>query len=108
MKRCFLVLWVVLLSSAFAQQAGGVLRVGMQTDPVGLDPHTTNATATRNMLENVYDTLVMFDPELNIVPGLAESWETSEDGLSWTFRLREGVTFHDGSPLTANYVVFSI
>jgi peptide/nickel transport system substrate-binding protein len=108
MKRGLLVLWVVLVSSAFAQQAGGVLRVGMQTDPVGLDPHTTNATATRNMLENVYDTLVMFDPELNILPGLAESWEASEDGLTWTFSLRDGVTFHDGSPLTASDVVFSL
>ena len=56
-----LIAWTPL---ALAQQTGGVLRVRMQTDPVGLNPHTTNATATRNMLENVYDTLVMFDSSL--------------------------------------------
>ena len=98
----------VLAAFALAQTPGGVLRVGMQTDPVGLDPHITNATSTRNMLENVYDTLVMFDSSLQIVPGLAESWTASDDGLTWTFTLREGVTFHDGTPLTASDVKFSI
>ena len=100
-----LMVWTPLV---LAQQTGGVLRVGMQTDPVGLDPHTTNATATRNMLENVYDTLVMFDSSLQIVPGLAESWEASEDGLTWTFSLRPGVTFHNGDPLKASDVAFSV
>jgi peptide/nickel transport system substrate-binding protein len=93
---------------AFAQPTyGGVLRAGMQTDPVGLDPHITNATATRNMLENTYDTLVMFNAALEIVPGLAESWSASDDSLQWTFNLREAV-FHDGTPVTAADVVFSI
>ena len=114
MKRFFVLTTVCvtglvwLMPLAWAQQAGGVLRVGMQTDPVGLDPHTTNATATRNMLENVYDTLVMFDSSLQIVPGLAESWEASDDGLTWTFTLRPGVTFHNGDPLKASDVAFSI
>ena len=107
MKR-FLFALIVLAPFALAQQPGGVLNVGMQTDPVGLDPHTTNATATRNMLENVYDTLVMFDSSLQIVPGLAESWEASEDGLTWTFKLRPGVTFHNGDPLRASDVAFSL
>lgn len=113
MKRFFVLLILLGFSLAPAQttaqpQYGGVLRAGMQTDPVGLDPHSTQATSTRNMLENVYDTLVMFDSSLQIVPGLAESWETSEDGLTWTFKLRDGVTFHDGTPLTASDVVFSL
>ena len=109
MKRLLVSMVVLCLGLVLAQpQYGGVLRAGMQTDPVGLDPHATQATASRNMLENVYDTLVMFDSSMQIVPGLAESWETSEDGLSWTFTLREGVTFHDGSPLSAADVVFSI
>jgi len=109
-RRSLVLLAAALLASlALAQPTmGGVLRVGMQTDPVGLDPHITNATSTRNMLENVYDTLVMFDSSLQIVPGLAESWTASDDGLTWTFTLREGVTFHDGTPLTASDVVFSI
>jgi peptide/nickel transport system substrate-binding protein len=109
MKQFLLV--VVVLSFAFAvaqPKYGGVLRAGMQTDPVGLDPHTTQATATRNMLENVYDTLVMFDSQMQIVPALAESWTTSEDGLTWTFKIRQGVTFHDGSPFKASDVAFSL
>jgi peptide/nickel transport system substrate-binding protein len=107
MKRVLTLLFALVLGVAAAQQYGGTLRVGMQTDPVGLDPHVSNATATRNMLENTYDTLVMFDSTLAIVPGLAESWEASADGLQWTFNLREA-TWHDGQPVTAQDVVFSI
>ncbi len=105
----FALLALVFAGFALAQpKYGGVLRAGMQTDPVGLDPHTTNATATRNMLENVYDTLVMHDSSGAIVPALAESWSASDDGLVWTFVLRAGVTFHNGDALTASDVAFSI
>ncbi len=108
-RRLIALALVALLGVALAQpKYGGTLIAGMQTDPVGLDPHITNATSTRNMLENVYDTLVMFDSSLQIVPGLAESWDVSDDGLTWTFHLREGVTFHDGDPLQASDVAFSI
>jgi peptide/nickel transport system substrate-binding protein len=108
MKRTVIVTLALLLGLALAQpQYGGVLRVGMQTDPVGLDPHLSNATATRNMLENTYDTLVMHDETLAIVPGLAESWEASDDLLQWTFHLREA-RWHDGQPVTAADVAFSI
>ncbi len=44
----------------------------------------------------------------DFVPGLAESWEVSDDGLVWTFKIREGVTFHDGTPLTAEDVAWSL
>lgn len=87
---------------------GGTLRAGMQTDPVGLDPHLTTATATRNMMENVYDTLVMVSAEGRYVPGLAESWTTSADGLTWTFRVRSGVRFHNGRTMTAEDAAYSI
>ncbi len=110
MARRLLVLTLLLSAAlAFAQpKYGGTLIAGMQTDPVGLDPHITNATSTRNMLENVYDTLVAFDSSLRIVPALAESWTVSDDGLVWTFDLRDGVTFHNGEPLLASDVKFSI
>jgi peptide/nickel transport system substrate-binding protein len=109
MRRSFVMLLAFLvLGAGLAQpQYGGVLRVGMQGDPVNLDPHLSNATLTRNMMENVYDTLVMFNAGLEIVPGLAESWSASEDGLQWTFHLREA-TWHDGRPVTADDVAFSI
>ncbi|WP_425144874.1 ABC transporter substrate-binding protein [Deinococcus sp.] len=93
---------------ASAQTAGGILRAGMQADPVGLDPHVTQATSTRNQLENVYDTLVSFDSSGKIVPALASSWTASKDKLTWTFKLRGGVKFHNGRTLEASDVVFSI
>jgi peptide/nickel transport system substrate-binding protein len=59
------------------------------------------------VLENVYDTLVQPGDDLTMEPALAEDWETSDDLLTWTFTLREGVTFHDGSELTSEDVVAS-
>lgn len=61
----------------------------------------------RFVWSQVYETLVRLDPDLNIVPGLAESWETPDDGKTWIFHLREGVSFHDGTPFDADAVVFS-
>jgi len=87
---------------------GGTLRAGMQTDPVGLDPHLTTATATRNMMENVYETLVVVSPDLRILPGLAESWKVSDDGLTWIFTIRQGVKFHNGRVMTAEDAAYSI
>ncbi|MFC4454129.1 ABC transporter substrate-binding protein [Deinococcus sonorensis] len=94
--------------TAYAQTSGGILRAGMQADPVGLDPHVTEATSTRNQLENVYDTLVAFDSSGKIVPSLATRWTASKDGLTWTFTLRSGVKFHNGRALEASDVVYSI
>jgi peptide/nickel transport system substrate-binding protein len=59
-------------------------------------------------LTSVYDPLVWLTPEGRFVPGLAEEWEISEDGLTYTFRLRDGVTFHDGAPFNAEAVRFSL
>ena len=56
----------------------------------------------------IYDTLVEEAGISNFLPGLAESWEVSDDGLVWTFKIREGVTFHDGTPLTAEEVAWSL
>ena len=87
---------------------GGTLRLGMQTDPVGLDPHLSSATATRNMMEHVYDTLIFYSAEGRFRPGLAESWTTSTDGLTWTFHLRRNAKFHNGRPFVADDVVYTI
>lgn len=96
------------LAQPASPRYGGTLRAGMQTDPVGLDPHLSTATATRNMMENVYDTLVMINAEGRIAPGLAETWKTSEDGLTWTFTMRRNVKFHNGRTMTPDDVVYSI
>jgi len=72
----------------------------------GLDPYSLNETFTLGVLGNVYEGLTRRDADLNIIPGLAESWEIVDD-TTWRFNLREGVTFHNGNPLTAEDVVFS-
>ncbi|MCV7369966.1 ABC transporter substrate-binding protein [Mycolicibacterium duvalii] len=87
--------------------AEGSLVAAIAGEPDQLDPHKTTAYFSFEVLENVFDTLVEPDENLQMRPALAKSWEVSPDELTWTFRLRENVTFHDGSPLTAEDVVYS-
>src|SRR5690606_18369599 len=87
--------------------AGGVVVAGIAGEPDQLDPHSTTAYFSFQVLENVFDTLVQPDENLEMGPALAEDWEVSEDQLTWTFHLREGVTWHDGSPFTADDVAYS-
>ncbi|MTK02355.1 ABC transporter substrate-binding protein [Micromonospora sp. CP22] len=87
--------------------AGGVLNAAIGGEPDQLDPHKTSAYYSFQVLENVFDTLVEPDENLEMKPALATEWTTSDDQLTWTFTLREGVTFSDGSPLTAEDVVYS-
>jgi peptide/nickel transport system substrate-binding protein len=83
--------------------------VGVVGVPPGLDPHHYLEPAVGVLARNIYDTLVYRDAEtLEFVPGLAESWEISVDGLRYTFRLRQGITFHDGTPFNADAVRVSI
>jgi len=77
-------------------------------DAVSFDPHALNEGGTSMLLQHVYETLTTVDPELNQIPSLATEWTLSEDGLVWDIKIREGVTFHDGTPLTAEDVVFSL
>lgn len=80
------------------------LRYALSGNPDTLDPHRTAGTLTFQVLKSVYDTLVEPDENGKIVPALAERWDVSEDGRIWTFRLRGGVTFHDGTPLSSRDV----
>lgn len=85
---------------------GGKLTIAGPLQLVTLDQMmiTQEPTAPRHA---VYEQLVALDANLAPQPALADSWETSEDGLTWTFRLRDGVTFHNGAPMTADDVVAS-
>jgi len=85
-------------------QDGNVLVMARAADATGLDPHTQTAFASFRLLELIYEPLVTLDADLNVVPALAESWEFSEDAMTLTFHLREGVTFHDGSEMDAEDV----
>jgi peptide/nickel transport system substrate-binding protein len=90
-----------------AAEGGGTLIAAQGAEPDRLDPHLTSAYASFQILENVYDTLVQPGDDLTMEPALAESWEISDDQLTWTFALREGVTFHNGRELVADDVVYS-
>ena len=82
------------------------LKVALQGGLNSLDPYTLNESVTLGLLANVMEGLIKRDKDLKIVPGLAERWEVLEP-THWRFHLRKGVTFHDGSPFTADDVVFS-
>lgn len=85
------------------------IRVGLQVGPPTLDLTSSPAAAIPQvLLYNVYETLVQLAPDGSIVPLLAESYEISDDGLTYTFNLRDGVTFHGGQSFTADDVVYSI
>ena len=93
--------------AAFAQQAD--ISIGMVLEPPNLDPTAGAAAAIDEVVyANVFEGLTRFAPDGSIVPGLARSWEISEDGLTYTFTLADGVTFHDGTTMTAEDVVFSL
>ena len=87
--------------------SSGNLVAAIAGEPDQLDPQKTSAYFSFEVLENVFDTLVQPDANLEMRPALAESWTVSPDQLVWTFHLRRGVTFHDGSPFTADDVVYS-
>ena len=83
--------------------------IGVQLEPPHLDPTSAAAGAIDQVLySNVFEGLTRFGSDGSVNPGLAESWDISEDGLTYTFNLRSGVKFHDGTDLDATDVVFSL
>ena len=96
--------------AASAQLAGAqsVLRVVPQADLKNLDPVWTTAIITSNHGYMVYDVLFAMDRELKPQPQMVDTYERSADGMLWTFKLREGLTFHDGSPVEAADAVQSM
>ncbi len=94
-------------------RAQGTLIYGMPADHDILDPHATGGWITYQVTYNVFESFVkedLTDPDVMtppLVPGLATSWDVSDDGTEYTFHLREGVTFHDGEPFDADAVMFN-
>ncbi len=86
-----------------------VLEVAVDASPVGLDPHRATAFSTFQMINGtIYEGLTAIDKDLRVKPGVAESWTVSADGKTYTFKLRAGMTFHDGSKVEAADVVATI
>ncbi|MAM63971.1 ABC transporter substrate-binding protein [Maritimibacter sp. UBA3975] len=97
----------LLAGPALAQQ--DTITVGMVLEPPNLDPTGGAAAAIDEVVyANVFEGLTRFGPDGSVQPALASGWEVSEDGTVYTFMLNEGVTFHDGSDMTAEDVVFSL
>ncbi len=88
-------------------KVGGTFRFALSQEADTLDPQKTNMLAAANVLQFLGAALVNLDPNGKIVPWLAKSWEVSEDGLVWTFHLRDDVKFSNGDPLTAHDFVFT-
>lgn len=97
---------VICSAAAATAQDAGTVKIGRTSDADRYDPHRSTALAAAEVLYMIGDTLVTLSHDLKTVePALAKSWEVSEDGLTYTFTLNEGVTFCDGKPFTAKDVV---
>ena len=86
---------------------GGTYRRPLESNPKTLDPALSTDIYAVTVIQQVFDGLVQFDKDLNVIPAIAKSWKISPDGLTYTFYLREGVKFHNGREVTGNDFVYS-
>lgn len=101
-------LFAAVIALALGAPAGAAeLVIGLGADVTSIDPHNNNAAPNNSIGEQIFGKLIENDARQNPKPGLAESWRTVDD-LTWEFKLRRGVKFHDGSDFTAADVAFSI
>ncbi len=113
MKHCIVLIAIRFLFSisgalTFAGTAYAAnLTIGLSSDVTSLDPHYVATQSNVTIGWNVFDALTQVDEHARIIPGIAKSWRTI-DPLTWEFKLRKGIKFHDGSPLTAEDVAFSL
>ena len=95
------------MTAAAEEAEGKQLSVQVGPDPETIDPALNSAVDGGNMILHLFEGLLTVDQDGQLAPGQAETWETSEDGLTWTFHLREGLKWSDGTDLTANDFVYS-
>ncbi len=82
------------------------LTIGLASEPTAMDPHFHNLGPNNAMSRHIFDRLILQDERQQLIPGLATEWQPIDD-LTWEFKLRQGVTYHDGSPFNADDVVCS-
>jgi len=105
---CAVSLAAVLASPALVSPAGAQeLTIGIAAEPSALDPHYHNLGPNNAMRRHIFESLVLTDENQRLHPGLASSYEPLDE-TTWQFKLREGVTFHDGSPFTAKDVIYTV
>jgi len=90
-----------LFATGVPEEDATTIDFALSGNPDTLDPHATSGTLTFQVVRSFYDTLIEPDSEGRLVPALAESWSVSQDNSTWSFTLREGVTFHNGDELTS-------
>ncbi|OLT12818.1 hypothetical protein BJF78_23425 [Pseudonocardia sp. CNS-139] len=93
------------LAAEGTPRPGGVIRYGMDREPVALDPVVPGS---QQAIYAIYDPLMRVNEKREVVPYLAESMTTTDDGRTWVLKLRPGVLFHDGTPLDADAVLFNL
>jgi oligopeptide transport system substrate-binding protein len=95
-------------ATAASSATPGVLRIAQADPPDAFDPATLGDNRSIELAQNVFDGLTAVNDRLRVVPALARSWRVSRDGRTYTFRLRRGLRFQDGTPVTAQDVVYSL
>ena len=105
MKRIALLL---LLCAGLAHAQTGTLEIAVDSSPAGLDPHKVTAFSSFAVIGQIYDGLFELNSDLQLEPALATAYEVSDDGLTYTVSIREGVKFHNGRDMTAADVVWSL
>ncbi len=106
MKKLLTLILLSILTLTFFST--GKVVVSVPQDPDFLDPHKASASGTYEMMFNVFEGLLKPDSTGNAVPAVAQSYSVSEDGLTYTFTLRDGVKFHNGNPVTMDDVLYSL
>lgn len=111
LSRNLWVRWVgaalVVVAGAAAPAVAQDFKMAMSSPPTSMDPHFQNITTNANVIEHMFESLIKRDENGKFVPGLAESWSLV-NGLTWEFKIRKGAKFSDGSPVTAEDVVYSL
>ncbi len=103
-----MVLLLIMSTDCFAaSRAGGTLKIAMYADPTTLDPGGANDLPSQKAYNLIFDTLVAFDKNMQLIGHVATTWKPSQESKVWTFTIREGIEFHDGTPLKAEDVAFS-
>ncbi len=98
----------LMLVMATTARADTTLRINLRGDPAMLDPITYSELMAGDVMKSVYEAFTNIDKDGNVIPGLATSWESHEDGLGWRFHLRKGVKFHSGRDFTAKDVKWTM
>lgn len=106
-KSLALAVGMIAAGAAHAEEpvTGGILKLARNADVRSLDGSRQDAN-TDTAMNHLYDPLVAFRDDMSVGPVMAESWESSDDGRTWTFTLREGATYHDGAPVKADDFVW--